>query len=91
MPSSGASDDDLLQSIRDYLTAEPLSPTRAVWASVKGTNERISALLKAHFDCINGKRGAKLWLNPAESVATDSQACDESPNQSGANHHGQAV
>jgi hypothetical protein len=88
MPSTGASDDELLEAIRNYLTSEPLSPTRSVWAGVKGTNSRISALLKAHFDCVDGKRGAKLWLNPAESVATDSETYHESPNQSEGKPHG---
>jgi AAA domain-containing protein len=71
----GASDAELEQRIRDYLNTNPLVPTRAVWENVKGTNERISRLLKDRFGCIPGPRGAKLWT-------TDSAESESVPNQS---------
>jgi hypothetical protein len=73
----GASDAELEQRIADYLADHPLSNTRTVWANVKGTNDRISKLLKGdRFDCLDGPNNAKLWL----LTASDSATSAESPN-----------
>jgi hypothetical protein len=84
--SIGASDAELTQRIDEYLGDHPFSPTRAVWTNVKGTNERISRLLNDRFDCVPGKRGAKLWL---PQTLTESDTSSESPNQSSSNPHEQ--
>jgi hypothetical protein len=81
LDAGGASDDELEQRIRDYLDDNPLAPTNAAHANVKGTNERITALLKSRFDCVSGRGMTKLWLNPARSSETpDDEPTTISPN-----------
>ena len=65
----GASDTELEQRIVDYLAEHPLSSTTTVETDVKGTASRIRKLLDgARFDCVDGKRGAKLWLLDRDPV-----------------------
>jgi hypothetical protein len=54
-----------------------------VQENVKGTNSRISQLLKANFDCVDGRGNTKLWL--LSTSATTS--ADDAPTRSGANSH----
>jgi hypothetical protein len=59
----GASDTELEQRIRSYLGEHPMASTNDVTGNVKGTNKRISELLKSGpFDCFDGPRGAKMWF-----------------------------
>lgn len=65
LDTAGATDDELEQRIRNYLDEHPLATTNDVTGNVKGTNKRISELLKnGQFDCVDGPRGAKQWFNP---------------------------
>jgi hypothetical protein len=83
-PGGGASDGELEQAIRDYLTDNSLAPTRSVWAEVKGSKDRISAALERRFDCVPGKRGAKLWFIPTDRT----EPSNGEPGQSDENLHG---
>lgn len=84
LDSTGASDAELEQRILYYLTEHPLSSTRDVQAGVTGTNNRIAALLKAKFDCVDGRGNAKLWFTPLSASATS----DDAPTHTGGNPHG---
>jgi hypothetical protein len=84
LDTTGASDEELKQAIRDYLVENPLAPTRSVWKEVKGSKERISAALERDFDHVKGKRGAKLWLNPDDRT----EPSKTGPGQSEGNPHG---
>lgn len=79
----GASDTELEQAIHDYLTKNPLAPTRSVWADVKGSKDRISAALDRQFDHVKGKRGAKLWFVPTDRT----DPSEDGSGQSDANPH----
>ena len=71
LETTGASDDELAARVRDYLDEHPLATTRNVTDNVKGTNSRISELLKTgDFDCVDGPRGAKQWFNTSDRVET---------------------
>ena len=70
LAAAGASDDELDERIRDWLTKHPASSTRQVQAAVKGTNSRIKARLDAKFEHVSGLRGAKLWLVPTSATAS---------------------
>jgi hypothetical protein len=83
LDSVGASEDELEQRVAAYLAEHALSSTRAVHENVKGTNGRITAVLKAKFDCVDGPNGAKLWFAPT----TASARSDDAPTHSAANPH----
>jgi hypothetical protein len=74
----GASDRELEERLVEFLTDHPWSTTRAVWAGVTGTNERLRRLLDGdRFDCVEGPRGSKLWGLTSECVGV-SDAVTES-------------
>jgi hypothetical protein len=66
----GATDEQLIEEITAYLAEHPASATKRVCDAIKGTDSRITGLLKtrAEFDCCDGPRGAKLWMLAATSA-----------------------
>jgi hypothetical protein len=72
----GASDVELEERMAEYLADHPASSTTRVETNVKGTATRIRKLLEGpKFDCIDGKRGAKLWFN----ASTPSPSAESEP------------
>jgi hypothetical protein len=76
LETAAASDDELDERIAEYLMNHPASSTTSVCGGVTGTNSRIRARLDAKFDCVNGARGAKLWVPPSSPTPTCADGVD---------------
>jgi hypothetical protein len=67
--TTATSNVELEESLDEYLTDNPLAPTKAVLEHVQGTDKRIRELLKTSpkYDSVPGARGAVLWFHTPES------------------------
>ena len=81
----GASDNELDERIAAYLADHPAASTRDVHANVKGTNDRITARLKAKFDSVSGPRNATLWLVSPDALTDRVESTDDAPTHWGQN------
>jgi hypothetical protein len=78
MDTVGATESELQARIDAYLAEHPLSSTTKVETEVKGTAGRIRKLLEgSRYDCVDGPRGAKLWLLAATPSASNNDGVTE--------------
>lgn len=88
LDAAGTTDDKLDGRIAAYLHGHPRSATAAVHRNVKGTNERITARLKARFDSTPGRGNAVLWVIPADEVVNLVGRSTDKPTSTGENADG---
>jgi hypothetical protein len=86
LDTAGASNEELEQRIVDHLSEHPLSSTRNVQENVKGTNSRISDLLRTspRFDSIAGPNNATLWLISSETADAPNECVGDVPRRADA-------
>ena len=71
------SDEEQIDRLNEWITAHPERSTTEVLANVEGKDARKRRLLKAHFDHLNGKRGAALWLPRSADPESSAPGSDD--------------